>query len=34
VHSLGFWHLGTGGWLLYLMWATVLDFVLKYTLPI
>jgi hypothetical protein len=31
---LGFFHLGTGGWLMYLMFATVLDFVLKYTLPV
>lgn len=30
---LGFFHLGTGFWLIYLMWAVVLDFVLKYTLP-
>lgn len=30
---LGFFHLGTGLWLMYLMWAVVLDFVLKYTLP-
>jgi hypothetical protein len=34
VRSLGFWHLGTGGWLFYLMWAVVLDFVLGYKLPI
>src|SRR5579875_3567584 len=32
--SLGVWHLGTGAWLLYLMWATVLNFVLGYKLPL
>jgi hypothetical protein len=31
--ALGFFHLGTGLWLMYLVWAVVLDFVLKYTLP-
>lgn len=30
---LGFFHLGTGLWLMYLMFAVVLDFTLKYTLP-
>lgn len=30
---LGFFHLGTGLWLIYLMWAVVLDFTLKYKLP-
>jgi hypothetical protein len=30
---LGFFHLGTGLWLLYLMWAVVLDFTVNYTLP-
>ena len=30
---LGFFHLGTGLWLMYLVWAVVLDFTLKYTLP-
>jgi hypothetical protein len=30
---LGVFHLGTGLWLMYLMWAVVLDFTLKYTLP-
>ncbi|MGH9083092.1 MAG: hypothetical protein ACRDWN_07090, partial [Acidimicrobiales bacterium] len=34
LRSLGFWHLGTGGWLIYLMWATVLNFVLGFTLPL
>lgn len=34
LRSLGFWHIGTGLWLLYLMFAVVLDFVLKYTLPV
>ncbi|MGH9065268.1 MAG: hypothetical protein ACRD0L_15105, partial [Acidimicrobiales bacterium] len=32
--SLGIWHLGTGFWLLYLMFATTLNFVLKYNLPL
>ncbi|HEY9240669.1 MAG TPA: hypothetical protein VIP48_01715 [Streptosporangiaceae bacterium] len=32
--ALGFFHLGTGAWLMYLMFATVLNFVLKYTLPL
>jgi hypothetical protein len=32
--ALGFFHLGTGIWLMYLMFATVLNFVLKYTLPL
>ncbi|MGH9067514.1 MAG: hypothetical protein ACRD0J_08510 [Acidimicrobiales bacterium] len=32
--SLGIWHLGTGLWLMYLMWATTLNFVLKWTLPL
>jgi hypothetical protein len=31
---LGFFHLGTGGWLLYLMFATVLNFVLGWGLPL
>ncbi|HET9074618.1 MAG TPA: hypothetical protein VFN48_08570 [Solirubrobacteraceae bacterium] len=31
---LGFFHLGTGLWLMYLVWAVVLDFTLKYTLPV
>jgi hypothetical protein len=31
---LGFFHLGTGFWLMYLMFATVLNFTLKYTLPL
>jgi hypothetical protein len=30
---LGFFHLTVGCWLMYLMWAVVLDFTLKYTLP-
>lgn len=34
VKALGFFHLGTGGWLMYLMWATVLNFVLNYKLPL
>jgi hypothetical protein len=29
----GFFHLGTGFWLLYLMWAVTLDFVLSWSLP-
>jgi hypothetical protein len=32
--ALGFFHLGTGLWLMYLMFAVVLNFVLKYTLPL
>jgi hypothetical protein len=32
--ALGFFHLGTGLWLLYLVFAVVLNFVLKYTLPL
>ena len=32
--ALGFFHLGTGLWLMYLMFATVLNFVLKFTLPL
>ncbi len=32
--ALGFFHLGTGLWLMYLVWAVVLNFVLKYTLPL
>jgi len=31
---LGFFHLGTGAWLMYLMFATVLNLVLGYTLPL
>ncbi len=27
-------HLGTGFWLMYLVFAVVLNFVLKYTLPV
>jgi hypothetical protein len=32
--ALGFFQLGTGLWLMYLMFATVLNFVLGYTLPL
>ncbi len=32
--ALGFVHLGTGLWLMYLVWAVALNFVLKYTLPL
>jgi hypothetical protein len=32
--ALGFFHLGTGLWLMYLMFATVLNFVLKFALPL
>lgn len=32
--ALGFFHVGTGVWLFYLMFAVVLNFVLKYTLPV
>jgi hypothetical protein len=30
--ALGFFHLGTGLWLFYLMFAVVLDFTVKWTL--
>ena len=30
----GFFHLGTGFWLMYLVFAVALNFVLKYTLPL
>jgi hypothetical protein len=32
--ALGFFHLGTGMWAIYLVYAVALDFVLKYTLPV
>jgi hypothetical protein len=32
--ALGFFHLGTGFWLMYLMFAVVLNFVLGYSLPL
>jgi hypothetical protein len=32
--ALGFFHLGTGLWLMYLVFAVALNFVLKYTLPL
>jgi hypothetical protein len=32
--ALGFFHIGTGLWLMYLMFATVLNFTLRYTLPL
>jgi hypothetical protein len=32
--ALGFFHLGTGFWLMYLVFAVALNFVLKYTLPL
>ena len=32
--ALGFFHLGTGLWLMYLVLAVALNFVLKYTLPV
>jgi hypothetical protein len=32
--ALGFFHLGTGMWLIYLVFAVALDFILKYTLPV
>jgi hypothetical protein len=31
---LGFFRLGTGFWLLYLVFAVALNFILKYTLPL
>jgi hypothetical protein len=31
---LGFFRLGTGFWLMYLVFAVALNFVLKYTLPL
>jgi hypothetical protein len=32
--ALGFFHLGTAAWLMYLVFAVALNFVLKYTLPL
>lgn len=32
--ALGFFHLGTGGWLMYLTWATALNFTSHYHLPL
>lgn len=32
--GLGFFHLGTGLWLMYLMFAVVLNFVFKYSWPV
>lgn len=32
--ALGFFHLGTGFWLMYLVFAVVLNFVLNYALPL
>ncbi|MGH2873152.1 MAG: hypothetical protein ACRDL5_11915 [Solirubrobacteraceae bacterium] len=32
--ALGFWHLLTGAWLMYLTWSTALDFALGYHLPL
>lgn len=32
--ALGFFHLGTGGWLMYLTWAGVLNATGKFTLPL
>ena len=32
--ALGFFHLGTGLWLMYLVFAVALNYVLKYTLPL
>jgi hypothetical protein len=32
--ALGFFHLGTGFWLMYLVFAVALNFVLKYMLPL
>jgi hypothetical protein len=32
--ALGFFHLGTGLWLMYLMFAVALNFIFKYTLPL
>ncbi|MDA8316694.1 MAG: hypothetical protein M0010_16225 [Actinomycetota bacterium] len=34
LRSLGFFHLGTGLWLIYLMFAVALNFVLAYNLPL
>ena len=34
VRALGFFHIGTGLWLMYLMFAVVLNFILKYDLPV
>jgi hypothetical protein len=32
--ALGFFHLGTGLWLMYLTWAAALNFAVKFTLPL
>ena len=32
--ALGFFRIGTAGWLMYLTWAVALNFVLGYTLPL
>jgi hypothetical protein len=32
--ALGFFHLGTAAWLMYLVFAVALNFILKYTLPL
>ena len=34
VRALGFFRLGTGFWLMYLVFAVTLNFVLRYTLPL
>jgi hypothetical protein len=34
MRALGFFHLGTGGWLMYLTWATVLNIAAGYHLPL
>ena len=32
--ALGFFHIGTGLWLLYLMFAVTLNFTVKFSLPV
>jgi hypothetical protein len=32
--ALGFFHLGTGGWLMYLTWTTALNFTSGFNLPL
>jgi hypothetical protein len=34
IRALGFFHLGTAAWLMYLTFAVALNFILKYTLPL
>jgi hypothetical protein len=34
LRALGFFHLAVGGWLMYLTWATALNFAAGYNLPL